>query len=133
MVDEISNQCSVDQNSNSYHIIRKEEDQNDNQTSFIKMCDDNEPKNDLIKLPSFQMNEYNEKSNKEQLLMSGFNQECSLLQPSSFPILHKESLRNSSLNFDIIPHSIINLNKEALSYSHDVDFSMFQNLKFLLI
>ena len=43
LVDEISNQCSIDQNSNSNpsHIIRKEEDQNDNQTSFeesIKKC-----------------------------------------------------------------------------------------------
>ena len=60
LVDEISNQCSIDQNSNSNysHIIRKEEYKNDNQTSFedsvIKMCDDdNEPKNDLINLPSF--------------------------------------------------------------------------------
>ena len=71
MVDEISNQCSIDQNSNSNpsHIIQKEKDQNDNQTSFqesiIKMCeDDNEPKSDLINLPSFQMNEYNDKSNE---------------------------------------------------------------------
>ena len=32
------------------------------------MCeDDNEPKNDLINLPSCQMNEYNNKSNKEQI------------------------------------------------------------------
>ena len=98
LVDEISNQCSIDQNSNSNssHILRKEEYQNDNQTSFeesiIKMCeDDNKPKNDLINLPSFQINEYNDKSNEEQLLMSESDQECSLLQPSSCPLIYKQS------------------------------------------
>ena len=43
------------------------------------MCeDDNEPNNELINLFSFQMNEYNDKSNEEQLLMSEYDQECSL-------------------------------------------------------
>ena len=87
------------------------------------MCeDDNEPKSDLINLPSCQMNEYNDKSNEEHLLMSESDQECSLLQPSSCPLLYKESSRNGSLNFDNIPHSFINLYRAVLSYSHDVDF-----------
>ena len=86
------------------------------------MCeDDNEPKSYLINLRSCQMNEYNDKSNEEHLLMSEFDQECSLLQPSSFPLLYKESSRNGSLNFDNIPHSFINLDKMVLSYSHDVE------------
>ena len=87
------------------------------------MCeDDNEPKSDLINLSSFQMNEYNDKSNEEHLLMSESDQECSLLQPSSCPFVYKESSRNGSLNFDNIPHPIINIDKAVLSYSHDVDF-----------
>ena len=45
-----------------------------------------------------------------------------MLQPSSCPLLYKESSRNGSLNFDNIPHSFINLDKTVLSYSHDVDF-----------
>ena len=83
--------------------------------------DDNEPKSDLISLPSCQMNEYNDKSNEEHLLMSESDQECSLLQPSSCPFLYKESSRNGSLNFDNISHSFINLDKTVLSYFHDVD------------
>ena len=67
------------------------------------------------------MNEYNDKSNEEHLLMSESDQECSLLQPSVCPLLYKESSRNGSLNFDNIPHSFINLDKTTLSYSHDVD------------
>ena len=66
--------------------------------------------------------EYNEKSNEEQLLISESDQECYLLWPSSCPLLYKESPRNGSLNFDNIPHSIINLGKAVLSYSHDVYF-----------
>ena len=65
------------------------------------------------------MNEYNNKSKDEQLLMSEFEQECSLLQSSSCQILYKESSRNGSLNFDNIPHSILNLDKVVLFYSHD--------------
>ena len=135
-VDVISNKCSIDQNLNSNHIIQKEEDQNDKHTSLeesiIKMCeDDNEPKSDLINLPSCQMNEYNDKSNEELLLMSESNQECSLLQPSSCPLLYKESSRNASLDFDNIPHSLINLDREVISPSHDVDLlslPKFENL-----
>ena len=68
------------------------------------------------------MNEYNDEPNEEHFLMSESDQECSLLQPSSCPLLYKESSRNGSLNFDNIPHSFINIDKVVLSYSHDVDF-----------
>ena len=67
------------------------------------------------------MNEYNEKSNEDHLLMSEFDQECSLLQLSSCPLLYKESSRNGSLNFDNVPYSILDIDKVVLSYSNNVN------------